>query len=173
MNFSAQITHTSWSLDGTKIVFLQFSKKGIYTISVEGGEVGQIPNNEDWGSVEVAQTSPARDMVIYVDQKGSSYRINEIEISGGDPRNIITFSGGAEHPHAVAESYDGNTIAYTTPQWMAWSHNLFFVSVSGGNPIAITDFYGNQPRNPTWSPLGDQLVIQLPSGLYMVDLKLK
>jgi len=170
--FTGQVTSTSWSRDGTKIIFLQTGKKGIYTIPPEGGEITQIPNDDGWEAVEIAQGSPSRDMVVYVDQKGTAPRLNEISISGGKPRVIFSFSG-LQHPNSLAESYDGSTIAYITPYPMAWTNNLFFIPTSGGNPLAITDYYYEHTKNPTWSPDGKKLAIETGNGIYIVEPKLK
>jgi Tol biopolymer transport system component len=174
VSFSSQVMFTSFSSDGERIVFLQFGKSGIYTVPASGGEVAQIPSSREWVTVEVAEASPARDVVIYVAQANEAYQINEIAIDGGEPRTIVSYSGSVEHPHAVAESYDGTTIAFTTPFQKSYSHNMLFVPSAGGKSFAVTDFFGSsdQPRNPSWGSDGESLLIQLPNGIYMVDLKL-
>jgi len=173
--FSGQVTSTSWSRDGSKIVFIQMNKKGIYTIPVEGGEATLIPNDDGWETVEVAQCSPARDVVIYVDQHDNHPRLNSISLEGGKPTNIMTFTDGVEHPFAVAESYDGSTIAYTTWFINSWKKDLLIIPSTGGAEVPITNLQadGLQPNNPTWAPDGTRLAIQLSNGLYMIKLKLK
>jgi len=169
--FSKQISSVSWSNDGEKIIFLRAGAKGIYTIPAGGGDETEIPNDEGWETVELAQGSPSRDVVLYVDQKGTKPRINSIGIDGGKPTTIITFSDGITHPYALAESYDGSTIAYTTTYEKSYSRNLLFVPTTGGSPVLVTDFYNDYPSNPTWTPDGKRLAIQMPNGIYMVKPK--
>jgi Tol biopolymer transport system component len=138
---------------------------------VAGGEIVEIENSEGWQTVEVAQASRARPVVLFVDQKDGACRINEISVDGGSPKAIISFKNTPEHPYALAESYDGTTIAYTTPFETTWNRNLIFVPSAGGKVTAITDFYNSQPNNPTWGSDGKRLLIQMPTGIYMVELK--
>ncbi|MFC2076413.1 TolB family protein [candidate division KSB1 bacterium] len=168
--FTGLVASTSFSRDGAAIVFLQPGKKGIFTIPVEGGEVTQIPNDAGWGAVEVAQASPARDAVIFIDKADGAFRINSINFDGTDLTTVISFSGGREHPTAVAESYDGAKIAYTSPGLRPGS-NLFFISPDGGLPTALTWFPYMQLDNPTWAWDGSRVVTQMDEGLYMVEPK--
>jgi len=168
--FSNQVLFTSWSRDGSKIVFLQLAKKGIFTIPAEGGEPVPITNNQGWESVEFAQASPARDMVLYISHVGTDFYLNEISLSGGDPNTIASFSGGREYPRSLAESYDGTLVAYTSPG-IRPGYNVYLVPLKGGNRIQVTAFSYAQLNNPSWSSDGKKLVAQFDQGLYIVELK--
>jgi Tol biopolymer transport system component len=170
--FTGMISSTSWANDGETIVFLQFGKKAIFTVPAEGGEVTEIPNSDGWETVEFAQACPGRDYVIYVDREGTTYRINEIKIDGGAPRTITSFSGTAEHPTAVAESYDGSQVAYATPYPVNYIENMFFVQVSDGKRLQITNFRVYEIKDPTWASDGEKLAIRMAEGIYVVELKI-
>ncbi|MFC2076430.1 TolB family protein, partial [candidate division KSB1 bacterium] len=171
-SFTSQIAWTSWSNDGEYIIFTKVGKKAIYRVPAAGGEAVLIENTEGWQTVEVAQASPARNVVIFVDQAEGAVRINEISVQGGAPKNIISFRNTPEHPSALAESHDGTMVAYATPFETTWNENIIFVPSAGGNVIPVTDFYNDQPKNPSWASDGKRLVIQMPNGIYMVEVKL-
>ncbi|MFC2076431.1 TolB family protein [candidate division KSB1 bacterium] len=170
--FTSQISSTSFSNDGETIVFLRFGKKGIFTVPAAGGDIGEITNSDGWETVEFAQACPSREFVIYVDRDGSTYRINEISLAGGSPKVLISFSGTAEHPTSVAESYDGSQVAYGTPFPVTYIQNLFFVPSTGGNRLQITAFRTPTVRDPTWASDGKKLAIQMSEGIYIVELKI-
>jgi Tol biopolymer transport system component len=170
--FTERVTSTSFSSDGNTIVFLQYGKKGIYTIPAAGGEAILIPNNEAWETVGVAQAGPSRDIIVYSAQSGTDFSIKSIAIEGGDATELFSFAGSGRYPTALAEAYDGVTIAAAL-QTDIWQRNIFSLPSSGGETTALTEFPSDSfhPNNPSWSTDGTRIVVEMPTGIYMVELK--
>ncbi|MFC2076148.1 TolB family protein [candidate division KSB1 bacterium] len=170
--FSERITSTSFNSDGSLILFLQYGKKGIYSIPTTGGEATLIPNNQDWETVGVAQACPSRDVIIYSAQTGTDFSIRSIAIDGGDAAELLSFAGSGRYPTALAEAYDGVTLAAAL-QTDIWQRNIFTLASSGGETTALTEFPSDSfhPNNPSWSSDGARIVVQMPTGIYVVELK--
>jgi Tol biopolymer transport system component len=179
--FTEQIIQTSWSSDGSKIVFLKQGKKPIYTIPAEGGEVTEITNSLGWSNTMiVAQAGRAEDTVIFVDIEQTTYRINEIDIAGGEPENIILFPPGQalDAPYSIDVSYGGDNIAYTTEIDIGGGDAGFslilvpYPYVGGGTIPLFPGWQFWRINNPSWAPDGSRMALETPDGLYQVVLKL-
>jgi Tol biopolymer transport system component len=180
-SFTEQINSTSWSSDGNNIIFFISGEKVMYTIPADGGEVIQIVNNAGWKNILLfAQTSKVSNKVYFIDIDGSIYRINSIDISGGDPTNIFTFSGGsgdgALAPNSIDESYDGSKIAYIAALWHGvpdeTDFSLFTSTPTGSDATVITPGLARMQNNPSWCPDGKRIAMQTNNGIYIVKLKL-
>ncbi|MFC2075591.1 hypothetical protein ACFLT7_00780 [candidate division KSB1 bacterium] len=193
-SFVEEIGFTSWSHDGEKIVFMQTGGneqgRGIFTIPAGGGYVTEIPNSQGWNNTRVksAQASQARNAVIYMDQQTDGiFRLNSIDIGGGEPTTIISFPYGTIlHDPSISVSQDGSMIALCANY--PSNRNIILVPSTGGEMIFLTEFDDDNshlykdPRHASWSPDGDELAVSLrnesssiadyPSGIYMAQLKL-
>ncbi|MFC2076944.1 TolB family protein [candidate division KSB1 bacterium] len=179
--FTEQIIQTSWSSDGSKIIFLRLGKKAIYTIPAEGGEVAEITNSLGWGNTMIlAQAGRAENTVIFVDIEKTTYRINQIDINGGESENIILFPPGQalDAPYSIDISYGGDNIAYTTEIDIGGGdagYSLILVPypyIGGGTIPLFPGWQFWRINNPSWAPDGTQLALETPDGLYRVVLKL-
>jgi Tol biopolymer transport system component len=179
--FSEQIIHTSWSKDGSTILFMKLGNKAIFSIPAEGGEAAAIANSDGWSNtLLVAQGSRHDDSVVYVDIEQATYRINELAITGGEPSNIISFppAQSLDAPYALDISYDGSYAAYCTEIDLGGGdagYSLILVPVpyTGGGTIPLfPGWHSWRINNPSWSPDGTELALETPDGLYRVVLKL-
>jgi len=93
-------------------------------------------------------------------------------LNGGEPTELISFAGSGMQPRSLAESYDASTIAVAL-QTDIWQRNIFFIPSSGGQTTSITEFPSDSfhPDNSSWSTDGQRLVMQMPTGIYMIKLK--
>ncbi|MFC2077048.1 hypothetical protein ACFLT7_08190 [candidate division KSB1 bacterium] len=180
-SFTSRISSTSWSSDEKKIIFLQSEKNAIFTIPADGGDVSQISNSQGWESILLfAQAGKVHNNIYYIDMEEFNYRINKIDIGGGEPNNIITFtaSGGssAMAPNSIDESYDGSMIAFIAALWHGVPNetdfSLLLVSPTGGETTTVTPGLARMQNNPSWSPDGKMIAMQTSAGIYIVELKL-
>jgi len=155
------ISNTSWTRDGSQIAFLQTGKPGIYTVPAAGGEPELVPNrNEKWEMVRSAQCSPAHDYIVFTDYKDKNYRISTIPVTGGNVTTVEIIQGASAQPNYVTESHDGSTIAFCDKNATGWT-NLRTIPSTGGEIKILTDYYQSDVTNPSWSPDGKRLAVQV------------
>jgi Tol biopolymer transport system component len=185
--FNKWIENLAWSQDGEWILFCKFQEDGIFKISVDGGEVIEVPRPNGWFyyAVVALQANPTSGEITFIQREleGSNYiySLNSINIEGGEPIRIHTFE---EDTHFGADcltsSLDGSKIVYTAFIGGLDSENIFLIPHSGGDPLMLTEYEHwarARPTYPIWSASNNELFIRLdleaPNtyGIYSVKLK--
>jgi Tol biopolymer transport system component len=157
-----EISYPSFSSDGSYIVFVgQGNVQQLYKVPVEGGDAVLIENSEGWGRVTSAEASPTAATVAFIQSKDNASNIYTISLDGGAPTKLTNFVAGGTGYMLTGQLYflsfhqEGTKIVFTHSScYNCTSSALYFMDISGGNPVQITE----DPRTAAGAPM-----ITLPS----------
>ncbi|MFC2075927.1 hypothetical protein ACFLT7_02465 [candidate division KSB1 bacterium] len=183
-----RIDYPSFTHDGAQVVVMVASDGGgLRKITVDGGEVEEMPNSDGWGKVLSAECSPTEPLVAFFQLKDGAINLYTIPLAGGTPNQMTQFDYGGPEPNYIYDYYkystrlynvswfkdgsrmvvthfsDDNTVAASS--WWRTDNVMFFMPAEGGEAVYMPAYL----YCPSMSPEGNSLTGEDWDRIYLME----